>query len=197
MTGPSERSDRGPRVNARDAMIDSAIVLFRERGVAATSLRDVVEHAGAPRGSIYHHFPGGKAQLAEEATRRAGDFIGVVLDRLTEDADPERAVQRFVDYWRSALTSSDFGDGCPVAAAAVSGAETESARDAAGRAFTSWERSLADALRRRGVPAERAESLAGLTVSAVEGAIIVARARRTDEPLRYVGRELRALLANL
>jgi TetR/AcrR family transcriptional repressor of lmrAB and yxaGH operons len=184
-------------MSSRDAMIDGAIVLFRERGVAATSLRDVVEYAGAPRGSIYHHFPGGKAQLAEEATRRAGDFISAVLDRLTEDDDPERAVQRFVDYWTSALAASDFKDGCPVAAAAVSGQDTSSARDAAGRAFATWEESLADARRRRGVPHRRAESLGGLTLRAVEGAIIVARARRTNKPLEYVGRELRALLANL
>src|SRR3712207_8589123 len=51
--------------------------LFRssERGVQGTSFADVLEHSGAPRGSIYHHFGGGKTQLAEEATRWAGEYI--------------------------------------------------------------------------------------------------------------------------
>ena len=98
-----------PERPAREAMLDSAITLFRERGVAATSLRDVVAHSGAPRGSIYHHFPGGKAQLAEEATQRAGDFIGALLSRLVAGEDPDRAVGSFVDYWSGALSPLTSG----------------------------------------------------------------------------------------
>ena len=60
------------RSSARDDMLRSAAHLFRRRGVEATSLADVIDHAGAPRGSIYHHFPRGKPQLVEEATRTAG-----------------------------------------------------------------------------------------------------------------------------
>lgn len=180
--------------NSRDQMLDSAITLFRERGVAATSLRDVVAHSGAPRGSIYHHFPGGKAQLAEEATQRAGDFIGALLARLVTGDDPDRAVGRFVDYWSGALTSSDYRDGCPVAAAALSEDDTDAARAAAGVAFGQWESALSAALRERGLPAARSESLASLVVCSIEGALIVARARRSREPLRRVGAELRSLL---
>jgi TetR/AcrR family transcriptional repressor of lmrAB and yxaGH operons len=183
-----------PERSAREAMLDSAITLFRERGVAATSLRDVVALSGAPRGSIYHHFPGGKAQLAEEATQRAGDFIGALLSRLVAGDDPDRAVGSFVDYWSGALTSTDYRDGCPVAAAALSEDATESARAAAGVAFGQWETALAAALRERGVPAARSESLANLVVCSIEGALIVARARRSEEPLRRVGAELRSLL---
>jgi AcrR family transcriptional regulator len=183
-----------PERTAREAMLDSAITLFRERGVAATSLRDVVAHSGAPRGSIYHHFPGGKAQLAEEATQRAGDFIGALLSRLVAGEDPDRAVGSFVDYWSSALASTDFRDGCPVAAAALSEDDTEAARAVAGTAFGQWEVALASALRDRGVPAERSESLANLVVCSIEGALIVARAQRSEEPLRRVGAELRLLL---
>jgi AcrR family transcriptional regulator len=183
-----------PERSARDAMLDSAITLFRERGVAATSLRDVVAHSGAPRGSIYHHFPGGKAQLAEEATRRAGEFIGALLSRLVAGDDPGRAVDRFVDYWSGALTSTGFRDGCPVAAAALSEEATEPARAAAGIAFGQWETALAAALRERGVPAARSVSLANLVVCSIEGALIVARAQQSEEPLRRVGAELRSLL---
>ncbi|WP_109505298.1 TetR/AcrR family transcriptional regulator [Nocardioides speluncae] len=183
----------GGPAGARQKMIDSAIVLFRERGVAATSMRDIVDHGGAPRGSIYHHFPGGKQQLALEATEFAGDFIASLLDALAAEA-PEAAVDKFVGYWRSALTEKEFQDGCPVASAAVSGTETPEARAAAGRAFGRWEDILARALTERGVPAARAGSLATLVIAAVEGALIMARAQRSDEPLRAVATELRGLL---
>lgn len=176
--------------DARQRMLDSAIALFRERGVAATSLRDVVEHGGAPRGSIYHHFPGGKEQLAREATQQAGDFIGSLIAGVAGN-DPAGAIERFVGYWRSTLTLADFHDGCPVASAALS----EEARVTAGAAFTAWEQSLADGIAARGVPAQRATSLATLAIASVEGALIMARAQRSDEPLRRVGRELAALLA--
>lgn len=178
----------------RDAMIESAVVLFRQRGVADTSLRDVVEHSGVSRGSIYHHFPGGKEELALAATERGGDFMGELLKRLLEDADGERAVSAFVDYWTSAMTAAEFADGCPVAAAALSSDETASARLAAGRAFARWETLLADALARRGVPTARAATLATLAIASVEGALLMCRAQRSTEPLARVGAELRVLL---
>jgi AcrR family transcriptional regulator len=179
-------------MTSREAMIDSAIVLFRRQGVADTSMRDIVEHSGAPRGSLYHHFPGGKDQLAGEATARAGVIIASLLDGLAGQ-EPGEAVASFVGYWRRALTSADFADGCPAAAAALS--SEPSARKAAGEAFTTWETSLAAALTSRGRTSGQAAGLATLVVASVEGALILARAQGTDEPLRQVGQQLGALLA--
>ncbi|TNM41247.1 TetR family transcriptional regulator [Nocardioides albidus] len=176
-------------------MLDSAIVLFRERGVAATSLRDVVAHSGAPRGSIYHHFPGGKQELASEATRRAGDSIARLFTRLVASADPAAAVDRLVDHWSGVLLDSDFASTCPVAAAALAPDDTDGARVAAGVAFEQWEDLLAGALRERGATPGEAADRAALVVSAIEGALLVSRARRTDAPLRAVGRELVRQLA--
>ena len=181
-------------MSTRDAMITSAAALFRERGVAATSLRDVVDHARAPRGSIYHHFPGGKAELAEAATGMAGSFIEGLLTDLLANGDPAAAITKFVDYWKQALTRQDFVDGCPVAAAAVSSDETAAARDRAGRAFTRWQDQVAAALIARGLAPDAAADRAGLAVAATEGALIVARAQRSTEPLDRVARQLRALL---
>ncbi|HSX66376.1 TetR/AcrR family transcriptional regulator [Nocardioides sp.] len=182
-------------MSARDAMVASAAALFRERGVAATSLRDVVEHAKAPRGSIYHHFPGGKAELASAATAMAGDFIGQLLADLLEGGDPAHAIATFVDYWKQSLIRQDFADGCPVAAAAVSPEETDDARATAGRSFARWQGQIADALVGRGVRAGLAADQAGLAVAAVEGALIVARAQHSTEPLERVARQLVRLLS--
>jgi AcrR family transcriptional regulator len=178
-------------------MIRSAALLFRERGVKGTSFSDVLAHSGAPRGSIYHHFPGGKAQLVEEATRYAGDFSARGLARLLADDDPAAAVRTFAAVWRDDLLESDFAAGCPVVAAALEADRSPAARDAAGAAFEGWEALLADAFERRDIPRERAHSLATLVVAAIEGAVVLARARRSTAPLERVSDELDQLVATV
>lgn len=170
--------------DARERMLDSAIILFRQRGVAATSMRDIVEHGDAPRGSIYHHFPGGKEQLAREATERAGAFIASLVAGDT-------SIGRFLEYWRTALAAADFEDGCPVAAAALS----DEARDQAGRAFAGWESTLASHLEASGKTADEASALATTAIAAVEGALLMARAQRSEEPLVRVARTLETMLS--
>jgi AcrR family transcriptional regulator len=175
-------------------MIQSAALLMRERGVEATSFSDVLDHSGAPRGSIYHHFPGGKAQLVEEATRYAGDFIAAGLAAALEEDDPVAALQRFTDLWLGTLRDSDFKAGCPVVAVAVEGDRSAEARAAAGAAFDRWERLLADALTHRGVAAERAHGLATLAVASIEGGVVLARAQRSTAPLERIAAELGAIV---
>jgi TetR/AcrR family transcriptional repressor of lmrAB and yxaGH operons len=186
--------DRHMAPDARERMIESAAVLFRERGVHGTSFSDVIEHSGAPRGSIYHHFPGGKAQLAAEATRYASQYTAGALTAALADDDPVVAVRAFVALWRKLLRSTDFASGCPVVSATLEGDRSPAARDAAGVAFRQWEELLAGALERRSVEADRARGLATLIVSAVEGAIVLARAQRSLAPLERVADELEALV---
>lgn len=181
--------------DARDRMIRSAALLFRERGVQGTSFNDVLAHSGAPRGSIYHHFAGGKTQLAEEATTWAGEWVMAGTVAALRERDPVAAVAGFAAGWRRVLADSDFEAGCPVVAAALEGDREPTVRDAAGRAFAAWEDTLAAAFADRGVPDARACSLATLVIAAVEGAIVVARARRSIAPLERVTDELTTLLA--
>src|SRR5437016_3342573 len=146
-------------VSPRERMIRSAVLLMGEHGVEATSFSQVIEHSGAPRGSIYHHFPGGKAQLMEEATRWGGDLIAAGLTAALEQEDPVAAVNGIADFWRSALRETDFAAGCPVVAAAVEGDRTSAARKAAHDAFRQWEDLHAEILQRAGVAEQRARSL--------------------------------------
>jgi AcrR family transcriptional regulator len=186
--------ERHMAADARERMIESAAVLFRERGVHGTSFSDVIEHSGAPRGSIYHHFPGGKAQLAEEATRYASEYTARALAAALEQDDPVVAVRAFVAMWRKLLPATDFASGCPVVSATLEGERSPAARDAAGAGFREWEKLLSGALERRGAERERARSIATLIVSAVEGAIVVARAQRSLAPLDRVTGELETLV---
>lgn len=178
----------------RERMIESALLLMGRQGVEATSFAQVVEHSGAPRGSIYHHFPGGKAQLVEEATRYAGDLVVRLIDATVERPDdPVAVVEATFAFWRAILHDSDFAAGCPVLAATLAGEHSAGAQDAAREVFLRWEQLYAARLRAAGVPEERARSLAAIAIAAVEGAIVISRAQRSDEPLRRVVDELRGL----
>src|SRR5438876_8585220 len=107
------------RTDARERMIQSAALLFRERGIDGTSFSDVLARSGAPRGSIYHHFPGGKAQLADEATRYAGDLIAAGLAVALIEDDPAAALHGFVQTWGRVVRDSEWEAGCPIVAAAL------------------------------------------------------------------------------
>ncbi|PRX45431.1 TetR family transcriptional regulator [Prauserella shujinwangii] len=174
----------------RDRLIDSAIALIRERGVHATGLADLLEHSGTARASVYQHFAGGKSGLVEEATRVAGLRMDEFLATLLGSRDPVGALRSLVRWWRTTLRETDFAVGCPVVAAALAGADTPSAREAAAQAFATWERRLARAFAAGGLDGESARSLAGFVVSALEGAIVQARATRSVRPLDDAERQL-------
>lgn len=172
-------------------MIDGAIELMREQGVAATSFADVLARSGAPRGSIYHHFPAGKAQLVQEATASAATHLRSGIEEILDGSDTIGALRAMVDIWRRGLVSSGYEKGCPIVAAAL-GTERD-ARVIAGESFASWCTLLATKLAGEGVPAERARSIAVLVVSALEGALVLAQAQETAAPLDGVVDELELL----
>jgi AcrR family transcriptional regulator len=174
------------RSDARQKMIVSQALLQRERGVAGTALPDVLAHSGAPRGSIYHHFPEGRTQLAQEATSWAADFTSRRLEALLAAGDVPAAIDAFVADYRAALEQTGFAAGCPI----VAGALDDTTRDAAASGFRRWEVLLTEAL--AGAP--NPEALALTIIAAIEGAIVLARAEGTARPLDRVAAQLRGLL---
>ncbi|MER6982983.1 TetR/AcrR family transcriptional regulator [Streptomyces carpinensis] len=184
---------RGPR----ERMVFSAAQLIRRDGVSATGMRDVAVHANAPRGSLQHYFPGGKEQLVGEAVTWAGRYAGKRVARFMADLAepaPSALFAAMVRQWTDEYETADGLGGCPVAAATVDCASSEATREAAAAAFMCWRAPVAEALTELGVPAERAEPLATLMISSLEGAIIMARAEGDVRPLRTVARELGPLL---
>jgi AcrR family transcriptional regulator len=182
----------------RERTVRSAALLIRERGVGGTGMRDVVEHAGAPRGSLQHYFPGGKEQLLVEAMGWMAERAARPLREdlaAPEPRSPAEVVGGLLDRFRELLTMTAFRGGCPIVAG-VADASWDSAAvaDAAREAFATWLAPLREALVRGGVAAERAERLALLVVSAAEGAVVVSRARRDLTALDAVGEELELLL---
>jgi AcrR family transcriptional regulator len=177
-------------------MVRGAAQLLRERGYTGTGFREVIERTGAPRGSIYHHFPGGKAQLAGEAV----DYVGGLARGAIEDSflrgGPIEGLRTFVELWRVDFERSGHRAGCPIVAVAVENHDdAPELLDNAARAFDAWRSAFADSLRSAGVPDGRADRLAALVVSAVEGAIVLSRAERDTAPLLAVADELEDVIA--
>jgi AcrR family transcriptional regulator len=179
------------QVGPRQRMILSTALLIRERGARATSLDAILAHSGAPRGSVYHHFPGGREQLLREATAYSGEYVARKLERDGEE-HPLGALDALIDYYRATLEASDFRAGCPVVAVAVeSSADGPDLRDCTRDAFQRWRGAIADGLETRGIDAHRADEIALNAIAAFEGAIVLCRSYRDLEPLERVRDELR------
>jgi AcrR family transcriptional regulator len=175
-------------------MVQSALVLMGRQGVEGTSFSQVIEHSGAPRGSIYHHFPGGKEQLIAEATRYAGDALVALIGNLVKrEDDPVAALDAIAGFWRAVLYDSDFAVGCPVVAAALEGERAPAAHEAARTTFQRWEQLYTDLFQRAGVSEARARSLGSTAIAAIEGAVILSRAQRSNAPLERAVDELHRL----
>ncbi len=179
-------------------MVFQAAQLIRRDGVSGTGLRDIVAAADAPRGSLQHYFPGGKEQLVSEAIGWASRYAAGRIERFVaglREPSPGRLFAAMVGQWVDEYRTIGFGAGCPVAAATADCAESvEAIRAAAGAAFAQWRRPIRSALVEMGVPSRRAEALATLMLSALEGAILIARAERDVRALTTVARELSPLL---
>lgn len=182
-------------------MVAGAVDLIRRRGTAATSLRDVIEHTATPRGSLGHHFPRGKAELLEAVLETARDHIGRRLSSALTEHGPRGGLREFTLYWRQSLQETDFEAGCAVLPFAIESWSDDERRDGRNRdgtdlrqqahdAFGDWTALLDASLQDAGVPRTRAQSLATLTVAALEGAIAMCRLSRTLQPLDQVSAEL-------
>jgi AcrR family transcriptional regulator len=183
-------------VSTRERMVVSAALLIRERGAHPTAIADILEHSGAPRGSAYHYFPGGRMQLLCEAIDYAAEYVASRIANAERGVD---ALDVLVENYREELVGSDYRAGCPVVAVTVEAGDPDKANNApvierAAAAFARWTALITDRLVADGVDASRAEELAMLMTTAIEGAIVVARASHDVNPLELVHRQLRALL---
>lgn len=180
--------------DSRADMVRSASALFSRRGAGATSFSDVIAESGAPRGSIYHHFPEGKKQLESDAIRWTAERVLAHL-RASTALTPGEVLAYFVAMWRYVVVSSGAAAGCAVAGVAVdTPADDATVMRAVSETFRSWSDLLAEQLAAAGVPAARARTIALATLAGMEGALILCRAEGSVAPLDAVADELMWLL---
>jgi len=181
--------------DSRAKMVESAASLIASHGVTATSFSEVVADSGAPRGSIYHHFPDGKKQLAQDAIGWTSARVLAYL-RGGPTGSGAEVLGSFIALWRRVVESSSGSSGCAVAGVAVDTGTTDDPAllDAVRTTFRDWVATLAEQLRAAGVPAARATPIAVAALAAMEGALILCRAEGNSGPLETVAQELMLLL---
>ncbi len=172
-------------VPTRDRILVTSAELFRRQGYAGTGLKQVAAEAGAPFGSIYHHFPGGKEALAEEVLRTGGAFFLALYEAIVAEAPDLRAgLAAFFAGAAETLRATDWADACPIATVAGEVASTHPVlRAATADVFESWLAALERDLRAAGVPHAGARPLALSTLALLEGAFLLCRSLRSTEPM--------------
>ena len=182
------------RRNVRQEMVNGAISLLAEKGVQGTSFAVVTEATKTPRGSIYHHFPGGKNELIEEAVTSIGQLVTALIDAVEVDS-PSKVVDVFVESWRALLLANNFASNCAVANASLGASDEDSLKASADEVFKKWQHSLARAFERSGAKRKDAVDFAAVCLASVEGALILGRASGSDEVFNALSRHLKKIVS--
>lgn len=180
---------------SRAALLDTAAVLFRRQGYSATGINQILEVAEVRAGSLYHHFPDGKAELAAAVVDKAGGDISALLRTLLATDEPAAdIVDRWVDVMAANL-STDERDGCPIEPLATESVTASPVvRTASARAFGSWITAVADRLRADGLTSDQAEQTARTIIALIEGALLLSRVAGEPSALDAAKAAARALL---
>jgi len=181
--------------DSKEKTLSAAVRLFSQRGYHGTGLQDILEAGGAPRGSLYFHFPKGKEQIGEAAVQLGTEGV---REFITDAAQTSGSVQAFLVKLARGMAAnlerSGYREGCPVATTAL---ETAAQSDVLGRAartaFQTWEQEIKRALISFGMKANQADRTATAVLSQLEGALLLARTYRSLEPMRRAEKALLVL----
>jgi len=187
----SDEATKGERT--RKKLVETTAALLRGQGYHATGLSQIVAESGTPRGSLYFYFPGGKDDLAIAALHAASDaWRARIQDAIAGAASLAAALDAVITVLADELEASGWVNGCPVAAVALE-ATSEPVRATVAEHFERWIDLSVALLVRFGMPAASSRELALVSLSALEGALLMARVTRSRAPLLAVGRSLRAM----
>ncbi|PTL83232.1 TetR/AcrR family transcriptional regulator [Vitiosangium sp. GDMCC 1.1324] len=183
--------------DTRQRMIAAAAEVLERAGYAGAGINELLEAGKAPRGSLYFHFPGGKEELAVAALEvSAAEMTRLLQEHLSADRALVPGLRRVLTVLADRSEAAGFEKGCPVSAVVLSsGATPEPVRHAASEALRTWQHLLAERLRAEGLGPAESRRRSGLLLSAVEGALLLARAHRSRAPVDELSKELERLLS--
>jgi TetR/AcrR family transcriptional repressor of lmrAB and yxaGH operons len=169
----------------KESLVRTAMRLFRQQGYASTGLQQILAESGAPKGSLYHYFPGGKEELGAAAVRLAARLIGEMLAELTaRHKRPATFVKAYCAVMSGWMEESDFRSGCPIATTMLETAPHSPELTQVGNdAFDGWIAIIAPIFMADGVSMAKARTKAQSLISAMEGALLLARVRRSSRPI--------------
>jgi TetR/AcrR family transcriptional repressor of lmrAB and yxaGH operons len=190
-----ETGEDGVATDTRARMVAGAARLLAQRGLQETSFSEVLELTGAPRGSIYHHFPLGKDQLVASAVDLAGAHAIALIDR-SAGFSPEEVASHFLGIWRDVLVRSNFNAGCSVLAVTIA-TDSSDLLEHAATVFRTWRLRLAELLSDGGLEREDAARFSAILIAGCEGGVVLSRAEQSLEPFELVAEQLMSQVRQL
>jgi TetR/AcrR family transcriptional repressor of lmrAB and yxaGH operons len=176
----------------RAGIVRSAATLVRERGVHGVGMREIVAHSGGSRGSLGRYFPGGKTQLVTEALDLAvAEFSEATGEALAHAKTLPEVITVIIAPWRDLLVDHAYAQGCPLAATVIDASDNDQLRTHVSELLARWHASVADVYVRFGATQSTAGDKATVLLAAIEGALVLARARRSTQPLDAVERHFK------
>ena len=178
--------------STRESILTAAAELMRHKGYGAVGMKDIAQASGAPIGSLYHHFRGGKVQIAREALINAGAAYALLIPSIVDSyTDLGDAIDAVFTQAAEDMADTGFANMCPVASVAAEIADTvEELREASAAVFQSWVDGGSAYFASRGIDASQAREVTLVLIGALEGAFVLARTLRSTEPLLAAGRAL-------
>jgi TetR/AcrR family transcriptional repressor of lmrAB and yxaGH operons len=175
----------GAAAKHKENLVHTAMRLFRQQGYASTGLQQVLVESGAPKGSLYHYFPNGKDALGEAVVDLAGALMREMLEGVAaRHPEPKAFLRGYCATMAGWMRESRFQSGCPIATTLLETVPQSPAITAAGaRAIDGWIAVVAGVLVRAGWKRAEARRRGELIVAAMEGALILARVRRSARPI--------------
>lgn len=185
--------------SAREDLIEAAVELFRARGYEGVGVAELLEKSGAPRGSLYFHFPGGKEEIGVEAVKRVGEIVtGQFRDLHESGVDLETFIDRVFKTTAKGIKDRDYKASCPIAAiAAEMGSSNPILNAAVVACFAAWEHEIEVAAMARGLSAKNAADFASAMLASIEGAMVVSKAQASIAPHVNASRAMKALAASM
>lgn len=182
--------------DTKDRILETSGELFRRQGYMGTGLKQIVEEAGAPFGSLYHFFPGGKEELGAEAIRHSGSLYGLLfVEFVGPNVDLLEGIGNFFAGAAETLRETDFADACPIATVALEISSTnEELRQACADVFNAWIEGATERFATEGIPRSKARGLVVQMLAGLEGAFVLSRALRSTEPVELAGDAATALI---
>ena len=190
-------NDTSTTHSARDQILEAAIILMKQSGLTGAGINQILARSGAPKGSLYHYFPGGKQQIAIEALTLYAERVAAVFERTLSSkkkaADKIRALMRYV---ADRFEDAGFAQSCAAGAVTLDlDADGAAIQPVIANAFKSWQGVIARDLPIRS--ASRRKSFAGLVLSTIEGAYVRGRAEHSKQPFIDAGEWLAAMLQQI
>lgn len=182
--------------NTKEDIIRAAASLMQKKGYFGTGLNEIIKESGAPRGSIYYHFPNGKEQIAEAAVKWTEQFVlSLIKEQLGKYDDALSAIKMFILDSADRFEENEYFTGVPIAALVLeTSSQSSRLKECCHHAFEVWSEAFTKKISESGYSEERAEALGPVIHTMIQGALISAMASGSGEPLRHTAETVPAIL---